>query len=254
MPDAAIFADTGAEPAAVYENLAWLMQTLPFPVHIAQWRNLRDDILATARGEAVGNREKGFLSPPMKTRNADGSAGLLKRDCTSEYKIKPIERKLKELLGLDPDKPVRLRKGQGPLARQWVGISHDEWIREKPSGRKWYERHHPLLEKRLTRGHCLEWMADNGYPTPPSSACTFCPFRGDAEWRNLQRNQDDWLDAVAIDEVIRDLPDKGVASLKPGGRVYLHRNLEPLSEVDLTDPHKDQVSLWGEECAGVCGV
>lgn len=36
MPDCAIFADTGWEPAAVYEHLAWLRSpnVLPFPVHI----------------------------------------------------------------------------------------------------------------------------------------------------------------------------------------------------------------------------
>ena len=36
-PDCAIFADTGDEPAAVYEHLAWLQSgVLPFPIHIAK--------------------------------------------------------------------------------------------------------------------------------------------------------------------------------------------------------------------------
>jgi membrane associated rhomboid family serine protease len=36
MPDCAIFADTGWEPKAVYDHLAWLMSpnVLPFPVPI----------------------------------------------------------------------------------------------------------------------------------------------------------------------------------------------------------------------------
>jgi len=35
MPDCAIFADTGWEPQAVYDHLAWLRSpnVLPFPVH-----------------------------------------------------------------------------------------------------------------------------------------------------------------------------------------------------------------------------
>ncbi len=35
MPDCAIFADTGWEPAAVYEHLDWLASgnVLPFPIH-----------------------------------------------------------------------------------------------------------------------------------------------------------------------------------------------------------------------------
>ena len=38
MPDAAIFADTGAEPPEVYEHLEWLRggNVLPFPVHVCQ--------------------------------------------------------------------------------------------------------------------------------------------------------------------------------------------------------------------------
>ena len=37
MPDCAIFADTGDEPAAIYEHLQWLSSpnVLPFPVHVA---------------------------------------------------------------------------------------------------------------------------------------------------------------------------------------------------------------------------
>ena len=46
MPDCAIFADTGWEPNAVYEHLAWLgsPNVLPFPIHIVSagdiWRRL----------------------------------------------------------------------------------------------------------------------------------------------------------------------------------------------------------------------
>ena len=53
MPDCAIFADTGWEPRAVYEHLAWLRSpnVLPFPVHIVSAGDLRADLLAGARGE-----------------------------------------------------------------------------------------------------------------------------------------------------------------------------------------------------------
>ena len=52
MPDCAIFADTGWEPRAVYEHLAWLRSpnVLPFPVHIVSAGDLRAALLAGARG------------------------------------------------------------------------------------------------------------------------------------------------------------------------------------------------------------
>ena len=64
MPDCAIFADTGWEPKAVYEHLAWLRSpnVLPFPVHIVSAGNLRADIVAGAQGER-------WASIPAFTRN-----------------------------------------------------------------------------------------------------------------------------------------------------------------------------------------
>ena len=53
IPDCAIFADTGWEPKAVYEHLAWLrsINVLPVPVHIVSAGNLRADIFAGAQGK-----------------------------------------------------------------------------------------------------------------------------------------------------------------------------------------------------------
>lgn len=45
MPDCAVFADTGWEPQAVYDHLAWLRSpnVLPFPVHVVSGGDLRAD-------------------------------------------------------------------------------------------------------------------------------------------------------------------------------------------------------------------
>ena len=53
MPDCAIFADTGWEPRAVHEHLAWLRSpdVLPFPVHVVSAGNIRDGLVRGARGE-----------------------------------------------------------------------------------------------------------------------------------------------------------------------------------------------------------
>ncbi len=72
MPDAAIFADTGAEPPEVYEHLEWLKggNVLPFPVIVTQLSHLVRDIEATHRGEDAMGREGGRLAPPFFTVNA----------------------------------------------------------------------------------------------------------------------------------------------------------------------------------------
>ena len=106
MPEGAIFADTGAEPPEVYQHLEWLKGELPFPVYTVQFSDIIDDMEKTARGEGgVAGRAGGYLAAPFHTRNADGSEGLLRRECTSNYKIRAIEGKLKELLGIQTNRP-----------------------------------------------------------------------------------------------------------------------------------------------------
>lgn len=256
MPDAAIFADTGAEPKAVYEHLRWLRSdnVLPFPVHVVQYRNLKEDLLLTAEGKAVGTREDGRVAPPFHAVNPDGSTTILRRECTQNYKIDPIRKEVKRLLGRDPDKPIMTKKGAGPLVRQWIGISVDEIMRKKPSRVRWVEHWHPLIDLEWTRGHCLEWIVANGYPVPPRSACTFCPYLSNDEWRRLKESPDDWNEAVEVDELIRTFPARKLAGLTKGGELFVHPSKRPLSEVDLTDPHKYQISLFDDECEGMCGV
>ena len=67
MPDCAIFADTGWEPAAVYTWLAWLETQLPFPVHRVGDANLREQQV-TARMR--GHKEHGvrWASLPYYTK------------------------------------------------------------------------------------------------------------------------------------------------------------------------------------------
>ena len=99
MPDCAIFADTGWEPRAVYEHLDWLMSpnVLPFPVFIVGSGNMRDNLLAAGRGER-------WASIPAFARSVDQrgnvSIGMIRRQCTGDYKIEPIRRKVRELVQL----------------------------------------------------------------------------------------------------------------------------------------------------------
>ena len=88
-------------------------------LEVVQFSDLADDIRKTAAGvKPVAGRANGYLAPPFFTVNADGSHGMLRRECTSNYKIKPIQRRIKELLGRPVDKPIR-RPNRSP-ARGWA--------------------------------------------------------------------------------------------------------------------------------------
>ncbi len=243
MPDAAVFADTQGEPKAVYRWLDWLELQLPFPVYRVTAGNLFERI-GQKRG---GGRRYDYMPLPAFVRGEDGKASLLNRSCTHDYKIVPVQRKLRELLGI-----VRRRSPREAAVTLWIGISSDEVQRAKPSKVNWIAHRWPLLEKRRARLHCLEWMEAQGYPRPPRSACGPCPYHNDAEWLSVRDDPDAWKRALEVDARIRDLkPGKLVA---PG--IYLHRSLKPLAEVEFKPGEPDLFDERGfaVECEGMCGV
>lgn len=240
MPHCAIFADTGAEPRGVYEWLDWLETKLPFPVHRVMWK---EGLLENIKGALKGGR---FAGAPFYTESDGIREGLLRRQCTREFKIQPIERKVRELLGLKHG-----QRGPKELAVvMWQGISQDEIQRARTSLLSWQQFRYPLLEKRMHRFDCLQWMDKAGYPRPVKSACTFCPYHDDAMWRDMKLNdKDSWDQAVEVDRMIRN----GVRGTKQ--RLYLHRSLLPLEEVDFRSAEDvGQVDMFSAECEGMCGL
>lgn len=168
MPDCAIFSDTGWEPQAVYDHLNWLMwpNVLPFPVHIVSAGNIRDDLARAAQGGR-------WASIPAFTRTEqDGKSqiGMIRRQCTKEYKIVPIRRKVRELAGL-----TRRRSPDHPVVEQWIGISADEVLRMKPSFESWQVNRWPLVEQRMSRQDCLAWLARHGFPNRPRAVASAVP-------------------------------------------------------------------------------
>lgn len=243
MPDCAIFADTGWEPEAVYDHLRWLRSpnVLPFPVHVVSAGDIRADLLRAGSGER-------WASIPAFTRTVTRARieiGMIRRQCTKDYKIVPIRRKVRELVGL-----TRRRSPRVPVVEQWIGISLDEAIRIKPSFESWRINRWPLIERRMTRRDCMAWLERHDYPIPPKSSCIGCPFHSDALWRRMRdRDPAAWADAVLIDRAIRT----GLRGIR--GEVYLHRSAVPLDEADLTTLEDlGQLDLFANECEGMCGV
>lgn len=234
VPDCAIFADTGWEPRAVYDHLNWLVTVLPFPVHRVSAGNLRADILT--RSNTTGGR---FAVVPWFMQMPDGNDAMGRRQCTKEYKLTPIRRKVRELLG------GKTPKGGCSML---IGISIDEAVRMKPSRLGYIVHRWPLIEQRMSRNDCLRWLERNGYPPAPKSSCIGCPFHSNAQWRELRNNPTEWQDAVEVDTAIR---------VQAGfrGQQFMHRSLVPLTEVDLsTAEDRGQLNLFVNECEGICGV
>jgi len=166
--------------------------------------------------------------------------GILPRQCTSHWKVAPLRRKARELLG-----PTWRTTG---VAEMWIGISLDEIQRMRQADVRYLVHRWPLVERRMTRGDCKTWLTAHGLPVPPKSACVFCPFRSNAEWRDVAQSPDDWLLATLADKAIRD-------ALLPG-QLFLHSSRQPLEQVDFRSEveKSGQLSLWQDECEGMCGI
>lgn len=260
--DAAVFADTGWEPAAVYthlEQVTALAAMRGLPVYHVQSGNIRDTERQKAFYDApyfllsdcdrcggVG-RYRGdlVLHDPCEKCNGTGKThGMARRQCTHQLKLLPIRRKVRELM---------LERGikgtpEGSV-EQLIGISLDEYQRMRTSDVKFVVNRYPLIEREWTRHDCKLYLERQGV-NAPRSACIGCPYHSGREWREMQRDRpEEFADAVAFELEIQH----SEAGLR--GKPYLHASRVPLSEVDFSDAEdRGQESMFDDECSGLCGV
>lgn len=234
MPDCAIFADTQAEPQSVYSWLDWLEKHLPFSVYRVTAGNL--GAVEGLKVSKKGTKYARFFVP-MYALTAKGKAMML-RQCTRDFKVVPIRRKVMSLLG------------KREIAIQWLGISFDELDRMKDSQHRRIVNRYPLVDIGMRRRNCLEWMETRGYPTPPRSACVFCPYHTDGEWQRLKSEEpEEFAKAAAYEKRQQELVSQ---SDRFTGVPFLHASLKPLESVTFVDGR--QANLFRNECEGMCGV
>ena len=246
LPDCAIFADTRWEPPSVYEHLEWLERQLRFPLYVVDnGRSLREDVKALTNHSGSRN----YVDIPVFLKGNEGEEdGIGRRQCTDNYKIRPIRRRIRELLGLKPRQQVP----NGTTVELWLGISTDEAIRMRTSRDRWMVNRYPLIEAGMSRKGCADWWAAR-YDRPlERSACVACPFQSRKRWVETKRRWPElFAEAVEIDARLRD----GLAYVK---EPYLHSLRMPLAQAVAHDEAElgadGQRDGFGNECEGHGGV
>lgn len=242
-PDVGIFADTGDEPQWVYDYLELLIKfAKPYgvPLEIVSKGRLSNWVIDKQK-----NGER-FVSVPVFTINGQVQ-GQLRRQCTREFKIEPITKKVRELMGYKPRQ--RIKKS----AQSIQGISYDEMQRMKPSRDKWMSNRYPLVENGINARQCHDILIDEGFPNPKRSACVYCPYHSDHYWLDLKTNHStEWDKAVAFDEAVRDMSMRDLTD-----PAYVHRSCKPLKDVSFRHITHQEVLFEPDfinECEGMCGV
>ena len=242
-PDLAIFADTGWEPKAVYEHLEWLKTQLSYEVKTVSAGNIREDILS---GQNPEGRQ--FIDIPVFIVKDDGKKYVGTRQCTKQYKVRPIQRELRKRYNL---KPGQLAPKDIQI-EMWLGITTDEATRQKPSREQWITNRWPLIEMDLSRAQLYQWFMENYPGRPlPKSACIGCPYHSDRVWKQMKEHDpESFKDAVYLDWAIRNVErSKGALT----GVAYLHSSRKPLNEVNFNDSLTENDAMQ-QECEGLCGV
>jgi len=220
--DAILFADTGFERQGTYEAVDFYM---------GRWRKkgLHVEIVSGGDIEELGAAVHKHM--PLRT---DSGSPLL-RECTREFKITPVKRRVRELMGFDkakkPDPPSGSVEG-------WIGFSTDEYHRmgNKRLPKYWVNRY-PLIEMRIMRWDSIKYLENKGLPVPIPSACIGCPFRKPGEWLEMSKEVPfEFKQAVEFDERIRRQIPKNVKA----ENLYIYRKGIPLIEADLESDAKKQ--------------
>lgn len=167
-PDVCIFADTGDEPQYVLDYVEYITPRLAkvgVPVITVSAGNLVEDAMKP---------DQRFAAIPVFTL-IDGKVSRLRRHCTREYKIEPIEKWVRQHLSsqgkakLTKDHKIRLDKEV--KVECWLGLSLDEIARLKPNPSWWIENQWPLVDLRMSRYDCKQWLFKHGLPIPGKSSC-----------------------------------------------------------------------------------
>ena len=251
-PDAAIFADTQWEPKAVYDHLDWLENEVKdaFPIYRVSIGDIRARSLETTTEDKWRPSIPVFIDTPIDNVR-DKAGAMAPRQCTAQYKILPIQKKTRELLGLKP----RQRMPKGTIVENMQGISLDEIYRMKASRIQWMPSRYPLVEMKMSRWDCQLWFEER-YPDRKlqKSACIGCPYQSDRNWREMKINDPvSWADLVDFDQSLRS-GDRNVFGMK--FPAYVHKSMKPIDEVDFSiETDNGQLDMFSaEECEGMCGV
>ena len=228
--DYAIFADPGAELPDTYrlwEDLSnWAKRNNGIKL-IKKKKSLYDDI--------INNNGERLASIPAFTK----SDGMVRRQCTNEYKINVVVKEVRRL--------HNLKKGQRMKPTEMLlGISLDEIQRMKESQLYNINYVYPLIDNRITRSQCIRILEEHSFKDVKKSSCVFCPYHSNRAWKEIKQDYtQEWEKVVKVDRAIRDSSARGVEE-----KLFLHRSLKPIDEAYLQE---DQEELFMCE-EGYCGI
>lgn len=244
-PDFAVFADTGAEPEFIYDYLDYFQKYCKkhygFDIYITKKKG--DSLFSKLTFPSKQSRNGFYTSsvPPFFTLNADGSKGMLNRQCTSDYKTNPTS----SFINRNIEKKIKYNL--------WLGMSFDERSRMRISTNKRRLNYYPLVNNFVIRKMTIDYVKEKGLRPPQRSSCFFCPFHSDRYWKWLRKEHKyEFIKAIELEKTIQAKQNhNSILKSIP----FLHRSCKPLGEIDFdADTQLDMFPELIDECNGYCGI
>jgi hypothetical protein len=189
--------------------------------------------------------------------NEKGEVGkLMGRQCTVVYKITEIIKEIRKREGL-----LRFSAKQHQI-NMFIGFTIDEISRVKPSPQSYIVNKFPLVDLRLSKQECIDYVIRKLGFKPVSSVCNMCYANDFKRVYNIFKNDpDSWNKLLVLDDAMANKP-KGH---RVRGDVYMfHWQIKlqkRLKDIDMeaqnTERNKyHQISIFEMEeemaCMGGC--
>ncbi|MGP0580248.1 hypothetical protein ACTP13_25065 [Paenibacillus peoriae] len=268
--DYIIFADTGAEPDFIHDQVWWWQHrqrqvgnTTPFLItqHSSMERGLEEMLM-----RYIYTDYQRFQMPVYcNSVNEDGevkAGGMLPRQCTVDFKIVPVKQQARRMVMDQLGLGYRQKMPDNIGFITDIGFSYDEIRRintyQSPQF-KYMRMAYPLVEANETTEDSIRFLEQNGFPTR-RSRCYLCPFNCATEqdigmdWEEIIESEPfSFVKAVWFDAKLREVQATGTKIMR--SIPYLHYSRRPLTEVFpeeiyLTNAYKTKLSQWLVEWQG----
>lgn len=250
--DYIVFADTGAEPMFIHDQVEWwkakqraVGNTTPFIIthHPSMTRGLEEMLM-----RYIFTGYQRFQMPLyLNKRTEDGEivkSGIFPRQCTGDFKIIPVQQAVRKRIKQEYGLTERQQMPNHIAIIMDIGFSIDEINRVGgyvSHQSKYIYLSYPLIERGQTSQDSIQFLKDNKYPEK-RSRCYFCPFNCSGETsRNIGMDWEEiiyeeplsFLKAVFFDEELRKVQATGKKNMK--GIPYFHYSRQPLRIVFLDE-------------------
>lgn len=127
----------------------------------------------------------------------------------------------------------------------------------------WSTPEFPLIDLKMTRQDCIDFLKPRVPHETPRSACVYCPFKSASEWLRTKSHPKAWARALQIDRALRT--PGVIANRNMDQLLYLHRSCLPLDQIDFEAEAKRERERYAlplfdndfsaNDCGeGMCGV